>query len=251
MSLTLKNKMYNNTTVLGCFVNYSSPDLVEMIAYAGYDFVILDNEHGSISYDSLNHMIRAANSLSIAPIVRVSYDKSSIQKSLDQGAKGIQVPWVNNIDDANEVIQKAKYSPVGKRGVSFSTPAAKYSSTNNPEFFTNEQNENTLISVQIETKEAADNFDKITSLAEVDIAFIGTADLANDMGYKDASHEKVQEVVLDLFEKAKGQNIYMGIVASDEKSIIHAKELGASYISVVANKVISGALKQLLLSVKK
>lgn len=249
MSLTFKDKMKNDL-VLGCFINFSSPDLVEIIAYAGYDFVILDNEHGSLSYESINHMIRAAKSLNIEPIVRVSYDESSIQKSLDQGARGIQVPWVNNVEDAKEVVNKAKYSPVGKRGVSFSTPAAYYGNLNE-ENFTSEQNNNTLISVQIETEEAVKNFEDIISLSNVDIAFIGTADLANDMGYEKASHERVQNTVSDLFKKARDYDIQMGIVASDEESIKNAKNLGASYVSIVANKVISNSLKDLCLFARK
>jgi|SRR5699024_1230674 len=244
MENKLKDKLESNENTIGCFVNFYSPSLVEIIGYSGYDFVVIDDEHGAFATPDLTEMIRAAKVTGITPIVRVSYNASSIQKALDQGAAGIQVPMVNNADDARNVVTKAKYPPFGTRGVAYSIPSAKYGKLNGRKYL-NQANKNVIIVVHIETEEAVKNFEEIISVPEIDIAFIGTADLAVDMGYDDAHHEAVQETVALLFEKAKQYDIKMGLVASSQDGVTAAFEQGASYASVVANKVITNALKKL------
>lgn len=103
MNYRLKEKIKAGDMVLGCFLNFYSPPLVEIMGMAGYDFFVLDNEHGNFSPHEIECMICAADAVNLATIVRVDYDNSSIQKVLDMGAEGIQVPKVNTRMDAETV----------------------------------------------------------------------------------------------------------------------------------------------------
>ncbi|MCS0542884.1 aldolase/citrate lyase family protein, partial [Aeromonas veronii] len=134
MNNNVKSLLRSGDRALGMFLNMYSPALLEMIAYAEFDFVIIDNEHGSFSDSELENLIRAAECADIVPIVRLSYDPSSIQKALDRGARGIQVPMVNTKEQAEEIVKKAKYPPLGNRGTTYSIRPAKYGRLSGEEF---------------------------------------------------------------------------------------------------------------------
>lgn len=245
MTKKLKEKIFNNEKVLGGFVNSYNPSLVEMLGFNGYDFIVIDNEHGAFSQSEITEMIRAAKRTNMSPIVRTSYDPSSIQKALDNGAEGIQVPMINNQEQAEEVVSQAKYPPVGMRGVAYSIPAAQYGNLSGRSYL-DQANKDTLISIHIETKEAVKNFEEIITVNEIDIAFIGSTDLAVNLGYDNPDHPEVQNVISALFEKAKHHDIKMGLVASDSASAEKAFDQGASYVAVVTNKVIMKALQDVI-----
>ncbi|WP_152657195.1 HpcH/HpaI aldolase/citrate lyase family protein [Oceanobacillus sp. CFH 90083] len=245
MTKNLKEKILTNEKALGGFVNAYNPSLVEMLGFNGYDFVVIDNEHGAFSQSEITEMIRAAKRTNMSPIVRTSYDPSSIQKALDNGAEGVQVPMINNQEQAEEVVSKAKYPPVGMRGVAYSIPAAQYGTLSGRSYL-DQANKNSLISVHIETKEAVQNFEEIIVVNEIDIAFIGSTDLAVNLGYDNPGHPEVQSVISNLFKKAKQHDIKMGLVASDSASAAKAFEQGASYVAVVINKVIMEALNEVV-----
>lgn len=249
MTKNLKEKIFNNEKALGGFVNSYNPSLVEMLGFNGYDFVVIDNEHGAFSQSEITDMIRTAKQTNMSPIVRTSYDPSSIQKVLDSGAEGIQVPMISNLDGAKEVVSKAKYPPVGIRGVAYSIPAAQYGTLSGRPYL-DQANQNNLICVHIETKEAVENFEDIIAIDEIDVAFIGSTDLAVNLGYDNPNHPEVQNVISSLFEKAKQYDIKMGLVASDSNSAAKAFEQGANYVAVVINKVIMDALKGVISNLK-
>lgn len=250
MTTYLKQRLENNEKVLGGFVNSYQPSLVEILGFSGYDFVVIDDEHGAFSSSEMVEMIRAAKRANLSPIVRVSYDRSSIQKALDGGAEGIQVPMVNKREQALEIVSRAKFPPIGMRGVAYSVPAAHYGELHGRSYL-DQANANGLIAVHIETKEAVENFEGIIAVKEIDVAFIGTTDLAVNLGYDNPNNPELQQVVSDLFEKAKHHHIKMGLVASDIDSTKKAFEMGANYVAVVTNKVISDALVKLISSSKE
>lgn len=182
MNYGLKEKIKAGDMVLGCFLNFYSPPLVETIGMAGYDFFVLDNEHGSFSPHEIECMIRAADAVDLATIVRVDYDNSSIHKVLDMGAEGIQVPKVNTRMDAETVVKRAKYPTEGERGVGFSSRSARLSREKGAAYI-KKANENVLIVVQIETPQAIDNIEEILATPGVDIAFLGKMDLSASVGF--------------------------------------------------------------------
>ena len=123
----LKAKFKNGEVALGPFVNINSGAMIEIAAYAGFDFVILDTEHGPLDILSAEDLCRVAYGVGITPIVRVrENDPPQILRALDIGAGGVQVPQICTKSDAEAVIHAAKYSPLGMRGVSPYTRAARY-----------------------------------------------------------------------------------------------------------------------------
>ncbi|MGM0852629.1 MAG: HpcH/HpaI aldolase family protein [Bacillota bacterium] len=240
----VKEKLRSGKRVLGSFIGFYSPNFIEMIGYAGYEFVVIDDEHGAFSPSELENMIRTAESVDLVPIVRVSYDPSSIQKALDRGAKGVQIPMVNTRDDAIQAVKRAKFPPLGTRGVAYSHRAARYGNEGGKAFL-DSSDENTLVIPHIETLEAVENIEEIMGVEGIDIIFIGTTDLSVDMGFKEegANHPEVQEVLRILYEMASEKNVAIGTVAADMTGARQSFENGANYVGVVANSVILKALQ--------
>ncbi|NGP45689.1 hypothetical protein G4V62_12245 [Bacillaceae bacterium SIJ1] len=246
MKNAVKEKLATGKQVLGCFIGIYAPNIVEIIGYAGYDFIVIDDEHGAFSHSELEQMIRAADSVGLVPLVRVSYDPSSIQKALDRGAKGVQVPMVNTKADAIQAVQRAKFPPKGTRGAAYSHRAARFGKDSGAAFL-NASDDHIMIIPHIETLEAAENFESIMSVEGIDMAFIGTTDLSVNMGYKEAGpmHPDVQKVVSDLYAKAAKKDMPIGTVAANAEGAKRAFAQGASYVSVVALSVILQSLEDL------
>ncbi|MGM0751744.1 MAG: HpcH/HpaI aldolase family protein [Bacillota bacterium] len=240
----VKDKLRSGEKVLGSFIGFYSPNFIEMIGYAGFDFVVIDDEHGAFSPSELENMIRTAESVDLVPIVRVSYDPSSIQKALDRGAKGVQIPMVNTREDAIKAVKRAKFPPLGNRGVAYSHRAARYGNEGGKAFL-DSSDENILVIPHIETFEAVENIEEIMGVEGIDVIFIGTTDLSVDMGFKEegAKHPEVQGVLRTLYEKASEKNVAIGTVAADSTGVQQAFDKGASYVGVVANSVILKALQ--------
>lgn len=167
--------------VLGPFSKTSDPAFVEVMGHAGMDFVILDLEHGPNSVQTLQNLIRAAELSELLPIVRVKEDRMSvIGEVLDIGAGGVQVPQVTTASQAREIVERAKFAPVGMRGVCRFVRAADYSSMDRFAYF-QEANE-ALVVLQLEGLEAIGNVEEILGVSGVDIIFIGPYDLSQSLG---------------------------------------------------------------------
>lgn len=243
----LKEKMRRGEVGVGLFVNLYSPTLVEIIGYAGVDYVVIDDEHGVFTYPQIEELIRAAEISGTTPLVRVNYDNSAIQKVLDRGAMGIQVPMVNTKAEAEEAVKKAKFPPMGKRGTAYSVRSARFGSYKGREYL-DDADENTLVIVQIETPEAVKNFEEIASVPGIDIVFIGPTDLSISMGYKEqgTSHPAVKMLISDLFRKGREMGVTMGTLAANEKDVKRCADEGAGYILTTASGLISDKFRELV-----
>ncbi|GKV65912.1 MULTISPECIES: HpcH/HpaI aldolase/citrate lyase family protein [unclassified Sporosarcina] len=252
MNNHVKQKILNGERSMGAFLGIYSTAIVEMMGLAGYEFIVIDDEHGTFDHSELENMIRTAENVGIVPIVRVSYDESSIQKALDKGAKGIHVPMVNSREDAEMIVQKAKFPPYGKRGAAFSTRAAKFGKRSG-ETYLRESDAEILIVVHIETLEAAERFEEIMSVDGIDLAFLGPTDLSVSMGYptEGASHPEVRSVLDELFRKGKQLNIPIGTLAVNKEATIDSFDRGAVYVGVLATALISTAFNDLSADVKE
>lgn len=239
MGKSLKEKIQSREKVSGVFLGIYSPGLVEMLGYAGFDFIVIDDEHGAFSYSELENMIRTAELVNLTPIVRVSYDPSSIQKALDRGAKGIQVPMVNTKEDAVHAVRRAKFPPLGERGAAYSHRAAKYGNNSGGEFF-ELSNRDILVVAHIETPKAVENFEEIMSVEGIDMAFLGSTDLSVNMGYLDGAHHlPVQEAISLVYQKAEKLNVPVGTVASNQKVMCQEYEKGAVYVGIVGTSMLA------------
>ncbi len=243
----LKEKLAGGQLALGTFVNFYAPTLVEIIGYAGVDFIIIDDEHGTFSYPQIEELVRAADFAGVTPIVRVSYDNSAIQKALDRGAKGVQVPMVNTKADAEAVVRRVKFPPLGTRGTAYSVRAARFGEYKGKEYLDAADN-NTLVVIHIETPEAVKNFEEIVSVPGIDVAFVGPTDLSVSMGYKaeGASHPAVRSTIQDLFRKGREMGVIMGTLAGSVEDIGRCAGEGARYVTTVSSGLISAKFKEMV-----
>lgn len=228
----LKKTLNSGKYVFGPFLKLTDPAVVEIMGFAGFDFVIIDQEHGPISVHKVQNMIRAAESVDITPIIRVNKnDESSILRALDIGAQGIEIPQINCKSDAVRAVNSVKYSPEGKRGVCRYVRAANYSSMDKFDYFKSANNE-TMIIAHIEGVEGINNLDEILSVAGLDVIFIGPYDLSQSLGISGQVNnplvvEKMKEVVL----KCKKQKIAVGSFADDVQTAKKWVSLGVKYMS--------------------
>ncbi|MDT8862149.1 aldolase/citrate lyase family protein [Alkalihalobacillus sp. MEB130] len=252
MNNPIKQKLINGEQTLGAFIGIYSPSIVEMLGYAGFEFIVIDDEHGTFNHSELENMIRAAECVGMVPFVRVSYDSSSIQKALDRGAKGIHVPMVNTKEDAEQIIRKAKFPPVGQRGAAFSTRAARFGKETGEKYL-NDSDRDTLIVVHIETQEAVDNFEDIMSVEGIDVAFLGPTDLSVNLGFPNegANHPEIQRIANDLYQKGKNMGIPIGTIAPNADVARNEFNKGANYIGVVATAVISNSFSKVVGDVRE
>lgn len=224
-----KNKLKKN--VVGVFSKTTDSSIVEIFGLSGFDFIILDFEHGHSSYETLKHHIRAAELSNILPIVRVpSFNQEHISKSLDIGAYGIQVPNVNNKIQVESIINSAKFHPEGERGVCKYVRAAEFTNLEKNNYF--KQANNTLIVIQVEGNEGINNIDEILDVKGIDILFIGPYDLSQALGVPgDIMNQEVIKNIKIIIEKAKIKKVQIGIFCDDIETAIVWKDLGVNYIS--------------------
>ena len=227
----LKEKLINGEPVLGTWSIIPSSITTDIIASVGLDFIIIDSEHGPISFETAQQMAIVCESRGVSPVMRIgSINESDILKALDIGVHCIQIPNVKSINDVNKIVKYCKYPPKGERGFSPFTRAGNYS-INNSTKLTDSSNENTLIAINIEGEDAIQNIDKILKVEEIDIIFIGLFDLSKAIGMPgDVEHPKVQDYLRLLTNKIIDSGKYPGTISTSEEKISSFLNLGIKYI---------------------
>ncbi|HBC88564.1 MAG TPA: aldolase [Lentisphaeria bacterium] len=228
---TLKELMAEKKSVFGIFAKTNDPMFIEVMGKAGIDFVIIDCEHGPNSPREVLPLVLAAKASNLQTVVRVgSSSVIEIQRMLDIGISGIQVPQVQTEEDARGVVKSAKFAPLGMRGVCCNVRAADYSLKKRQEYFSG-QNRDVAVIVQIEGKEGFDNLDSMMNVEGIDIFFIGPNDLAQSLGCPDVNHKKVQDTVNDIIGKCREKGKHVGIYADNVQSALQYKAMGVGYVS--------------------
>ena len=192
---TLKERLNAGKAVFGVMITFPSAPVVEMLGHLGFDWVLIDNEHGSITVDNSEDLIRAAELSNIAPIVRpVGNRPEIIAPFLDRGAWGVQVPHVNTAEEARAAVDSVKYYPEGHRGIFSRSRPANYGFSGSTGDYVQEANANTLVCLMLEEVEAIENLGELVAVDGVDVFFIGSGDLSQSMGYPgQQTHPEVQE----------------------------------------------------------
>lgn len=184
MKNPMKEKIGNGGVALGISLMFPSPQLVEMLAYAGFDWVLLDCEHGSLSLADVELMCMAADAAGITPIARPrSNAAADIQSVMDRGAKGVQVPHVCSGDDARRAVAAVKLGPESGRSLAAGTRPDRWGIGSKLPDFVADQNAGSLVCIQIEDREAVENIDEILAVDDIDVYFIGPSDLSQSMGF--------------------------------------------------------------------
>jgi len=228
----LKEVLKEGKNVFGPFMKFTDPAAVEIMGFAGFDFVIIDAEHGPISMQNAQNMIRAAEIANITPVIRVANnDEALILRALDIGAQGIEIPQINSKLQAIKAVRSVKYAPQGERGVCRYVRAANYSSINKFKYFKS-ANKETMIIVHIEGVEGINNLDGILSVPDIDVIFVGPYDLSQSLGIPGEVNnplvtEKMKEVVL----KCRENKVAVGTFADDVETAKSWVSLGVQYMA--------------------
>ncbi len=198
----IKEKLAAGKPVYGAMVQFPDADLVEMLGYAGFDWILIDAEHGSINENDCLAMVRACELANATAIVRPPTNHAeTIMRFLDCGAQGIQVPRVNTAAEARAAVDAVKYYPMGKRGVTSSSRSVKYGFGGSIPDCIAESNAETLVCIMIEELEAVRNLPEILAVPGVDVYFVGGGDLAQTMGFPGKkSAPPVQKVVCEAID---------------------------------------------------
>lgn len=226
----LKARLRRNEMVVGGLIGLPSPALVEMMGHAGFDCVIIDNEHGALNAETIEHMIRAADASGTVPIVRVPQNiQGLILKALDSGALGVHVPQVNSAEDAAQAVAAAKYPPIGQRGAAYTVRGSAYGQVKGRPYM-DRANENVMVIVHIETVRAVDDAARIAATPGLDCIFVGPTDLSVSMGLDDPNHPRVKEAVRHVIAEARKAGVPVGTLASDGPSARAWAAEGAPYV---------------------
>ena len=245
----LRPALHAGVPLHGVFCGLPLPALVEMAALAGFDFVVIDNEHGMASYETTEHMLRAARASGILPIVRCF--EADIPRVLDAGASGIKVPMVQTPEQAQRIAQRMRYPrPPGQTGLSglrgsaFSTRAAGYGKFGGPGH-TDRSNESLAFIPMLETPQAIEAAAESASVEGVDAVFIGPNDLAHAMGYENRWQDPaVQRAIERGIRAIADAGKCAGVLALDAESRQRYGSWGARYLANVASSLIMKAFEQ-------
>jgi 4-hydroxy-2-oxoheptanedioate aldolase len=236
---TLKEKLNANIPTVGPFVNTPSPALVEAMGWLGFDFVIIDCEHGSMGYETAENMIRADELSGITPIVRIGMNvQQHIQRYMDAGAHGVLIPLINNASDARAVVDSVKYPPVGKRGM-FGGRPTRYGLQETAAYL-KEANENTFVGLQIETLDGIENQDEIIATEGADLVFLGPGDLSTSFGLPgQPAHPKVIETIEGLTRKILAAGKQVGTITADAGQAKHWNSIGIRWHVSSTNRFVN------------
>ncbi len=180
----MKAKFTAGEPAFGVSIMIPSPQLVEMVAGLGFDWVLIDCEHGTISLESVELLAMAAEASGVTPIVRpVSDSAEHILQAMDRGAMGVQVPHVTTADQARAAVAAVKFHPLGTRSMAAGTRASGYDLRSSGAAYTEAANRETLVCVQLEDAAAIDNAGEILAVDGIDVYFIGPSDLSQSMGH--------------------------------------------------------------------
>ena len=180
----MKAKFAAGEPAFGLSVMIPSPQIVESAAGMGFDWVLIDCEHGTVGLESMEIMVMAAEASGVTPIVRPRTNAAEdILQAMDRGAQGVQVPHVNTGAQARSVVEAVKFHPQGRRSLAAGTRASGYGFRGSVGNFVAQANLQSLVCIQIEDEEALPNLDDILRVEGVDVFFIGPSDLSQSMGF--------------------------------------------------------------------
>lgn len=184
LSNPMKRKLLAGEPAFGVSVMFPSPHVVDIVGRLGFDWVLIDCEHGSISIESVELMVLAAEAAGITPIARPQVNSfEAICQLMDRGVMGVQVPHVNTAEDAQRAVEAVKYHPLGERGLAAGLRSSSYGFGISMSEYAEESNRETLVCVQLEEGEAVRNVEEIMGVEGVDVLFVGPSDLSQSLGH--------------------------------------------------------------------
>ncbi len=248
----MKARLRAGEPALGCSIMIPSPQAVEMVGHAGFDWVLIDMEHGTIGLESAELMIMAAEAAGTTPIVRPPTNASaSITAVMDRGAAGVQVPHVNTPEDARRAVAAVKFGPDGQRGLAAGTRPDRYGLAEAMPDFVEHSNAESLVCIQLEHRSAIDNADALLEVDGVDVFFIGPSDLSQSMGHPgDPKAEPVATAIEQTLRKIVAAGRTPGL-PSASGNVAEALRRGVLYTYTHLPKLLKAGAEEFLGTAKR
>lgn len=251
MKNTLKTRLKQRELLHGMFVMIPSPAVAEMIGYAGFDYAILDTEHGASGTEALENQVRAAEASGMPALVRtVGQTPGEILRALETGATGVLVPHVTTADQAAAIAAAAHYPPHGIRGLATTARAGRHGLTTAGAHL-DQAKESTCVLVQIEDAAALPNVPTIARTPGVDAVFIGPADLAISLGFPGRpDHPTVAAAIRKIQEQVREAGQVLAGFARSEVDAKVLAEQGVTFVCLSSTLVFTQRLAELAKALK-
>ena len=233
--MQLKQKLINKQLTIGSWITLGNTGIAEILANAGYDWLVVDLEHTTISLEQAGELIRTIELSGVPSLVRLtSNDENQIKRVMDAGATGVVVPMVKNVEDAKSAVAAIHYPPLGNRGVGLAR-AQKYGEAFQEYLkWQSDANDGPVVVVQIEHIDAVNNLKNILSVEGVDAFIIGPYDLSCSMGIPgEFNNPKFKQVVESIISISNEMNAVSGlhVVEPDLLKLDEAIKIGHKFIA--------------------
>ena len=241
-----KHALAEGRQLIGLWLALGDENAAELCAHAGFDWLVIDGEHGPNDLRSILSQLRAVQGSASAPVVRLaSDDRVAIKQHLDIGAQTLLIPMIESAEQAREAVRSCRYAPEGSRGIGAALArASRYGRIG--DYLSTAADELCLL-LQVETRAGIEALDEILEIEGVDGVFVGPADLAADMGLpgKPGSPE-VQAAVVGALEKILHSPKASGILTSDMALAHQYRDMGVNFLAVGSDVgVLVSGLRQL------
>ena len=233
-----KKQLREGQTKLGLFLNSHSPTVAEQLAHSGYDWLLVDTQHGPMGYLELSGMLAGIANGGAKSMVRVAgyHDRAGIQQSLDMGADGVLVPYINTAEEARQAVSCARYPTAGTRSVYFPQRSMNKAGLLG---YAGSASDNIILALQVETADCIKNIDQIAAVPGVDMLFLGQNDLCMSMGlfekYKFPdmyTSPELQAATDKLRAAANKNNVILGLFLFGTSRVGEFLEKGFPFISL-------------------
>jgi 4-hydroxy-2-oxoheptanedioate aldolase len=248
----LKRRLAADETVVGGILHIPSARLAEITSLLGFDFVVIDMEHGPIDIGVAEDMVRAVELRGATPIVRITHNSPHLMlRALDIGAQGVHVPDVNAVADARLAVTSSRYGPAGHRGLA-GVRAADYGLKQPLGEYAPAANRETMVIAHIESERAIRNLDALLEVDGVDVYYLGPEDISNSLGIPGQSQDpRVVMLVEDAIRQIAAHGKTAGCTGGDAAGTRRYVELGARYIACHPIRFLATATREFLAEVRQ
>jgi 2-keto-3-deoxy-L-rhamnonate aldolase RhmA len=249
----LRERLDNNDVLVGVVLPFRAPDAVEFCGHLGFDWILIDGEHGGVGVESTYALVTAADAVEMASVVRVpANDPAVILGYAETGANGILAPHILSAAAGVELVQAVRYAPVGLRGAMSGSRAANYGLTQtSAEYFAAVDRQAIPIGM-IEDKQALEELDEIVSVRGLDHFFIGPGDLAMSLGMPGMAFDpRVQDEVSRVVRLISGAGKTVGTLVNNAKAAERFVADGARMLTVSLGGLMAPAAHEFLKSVRQ
>ncbi len=246
-----KAALQDDQTLWGLWLGLVNTSCAEISATAGFDWLLIDGEHGPFELKDMQHHLQALEAYDVSPIVRIEEGRTAlIKRVLDIGAQTILVPMVDTVEQARELVLDVNYPPAGRRGMGGAL--ARAARWNRIPGYPKIANDEICLIVQVETVEAMKNLEEIAAVEGIDGIFIGPTDLSASMGHiGNADHPEVVAAIEQGIEIINKAGKAAGLLSVNINAARHYESKGAKFIGVgVDTLLLANAAKQLADAIK-